>query len=115
VERYGDLASPAAGHADPQLKNDDLDTGKVARLGEYGLADTTYAVLLHRLAAQKFAGLTLELQQSVLGFFQSTGTPNAIQSDPQEWQRVLAELEALRNAPVAATWLSRSRRVCDSW
>jgi hypothetical protein len=99
VERYTTLAGKGPAEGDSTLANDDLDTGKPAMLGEYGLADETYAKLLDRLAAQKFAGLTPALQQNVLGFFQNTSTRNAIENDPKEWQKVLGELAALRNAP----------------
>jgi len=100
VQRYTALAPNELEGSDPQLENVDLDTGRPSRLGEYGLADTTYAKLLHRLAAQKFAGLTPELQQNILSFFQNAGTRNAIENNPGEWQKVQAELAALRNAPV---------------
>jgi hypothetical protein len=98
VQRYSTLASKGPAEGD-QLANDDLDTGKPAILGEYGLADKTYAKFLDRLAAQKFAGLTPPLQQNILGFFGNTRTRNAIENDPKAWQKVLAELEALRSAP----------------
>lgn len=100
VQRYTALAPTGSEETDLQLRNVDLDTGNPSRLGEYGLADTTYAKLLDRLAAQKFAGLTPELQQDILSFFQNTSTRNAIENNPGKWQKVLAELAALRNAPV---------------
>lgn len=100
VQRYSALAPTGPDDGDLQLENLDLDTGSPSRLGEYGLADTTYARLLDRLAAQKFAGLTPELQQNVLSFFQDKSTRNAIENDPSEWQKVQAELAALRDAPV---------------
>jgi len=100
VQRYTALAPTETEETDPQLTNVDLDTGNPSRLGEYGLADTTYARLLDRLAGQKFAGLTPELQQDILSFFQNTSTRNAIENNPGEWQKVLAELAALRDAPV---------------
>lgn len=99
VQRYTTLAGHGPADGDRSLVNDDLDTGKPAVLGEYGLADKTYARLLDRLAAHKFAGLTPALQQNVLGFFKETKTRNAIENDPKEWQKVLGELTALRNAP----------------
>jgi len=99
VQRYTTLARKGPAEGDRTLVNDDLDTGKPAVLGEYGLADKTYARLLDRLAAQKFSGLTPALQQNLLGFFKNTSTRNAIENDPKEWQKVLGELAALRDAP----------------
>jgi Zinc dependent phospholipase C len=102
VQRYTELVGAMPNAADPALQDDDLDTGKPARLGEYGLADKTYAELLHRLRTQKFAGLTPELQRNILSFFQETSVPNSIESDSREWQRVQTELAALRTAPATA-------------
>lgn len=66
------LDSVARGRLD--LQNTDFDTGKSARLGEYALADETYAELLHRLARKKFAGVPIALRRNILAFY--TGTPD---------------------------------------
>ncbi len=103
VERYSNLAGaapgPAASSSDPALENDDLDTGKPTQFGEYQLADETYAQLLHRLAAKKFAGLTPGLQRNILSFYHNVGAVNAAERDPKEWRKVLTELQVLQNAP----------------
>ncbi len=104
VGRYTELAPASvtsAGAADPQLENADLDTGKPTQFGEYKLADETYAKLLHRLAGQKFKGLTPGLQRNILSFYQNAGAVNSAETDPKEWQKVIAELTALRTAPAA--------------
>lgn len=99
VQRYTALVGESTAVTDPPLPNTDLDTGKPARLGEYGLADKTYAKLLDRLADQHFSGITPELQANILSFYADPSVPNASKNDPKEWQKVQAELVALRSAP----------------
>ncbi len=52
-----------------QLANCDLDDGKATQLGEYSLADDTYARLLQQLSARKFEGTSTELRANILDFY----------------------------------------------
>jgi hypothetical protein len=69
------------------LANLDFDTGRPTAIGEYPLADTTYAKLLRDLAKQDFQGVTPELRANLLAFF---GDSKALSAD------TLAALERLR-------------------
>ena len=51
------------------LPNLDLDTGKQERLGEYTLADQTYAKLLERLIASPQNTISRELKQDILAYY----------------------------------------------
>jgi len=51
------------------LANLDLDTGKQERLGEYTLADQTYAKLLERLIASPQNTISRELKQDILAYY----------------------------------------------
>ncbi|MHB8303491.1 MAG: zinc dependent phospholipase C family protein [Acidobacteriaceae bacterium] len=61
-------AQPAADPTLP-LPNLDFDTGKQSALGEYPLADDTYARLLNTLAHQKDAEISNSLQSNVLLYY----------------------------------------------
>ena len=78
-----------------KLSNRDLDTGKPVSPGEYALTDRTYDKLLTELEKTKFAGITPELRNNILGFYARMKTPDA-----HGVGRQLAELKAL--SPVQA-------------
>lgn len=81
------------------LEDKDLDTGLPTRMGAYGLADKTYARLLDRLADDKFQGVDPDLRSNILSYYSDLKAPNAAKKDPEEWQKILRELEGLRAAP----------------
>src|SRR5580658_693461 len=57
-----------------QLVNEDFDTGKPARFGEYRLADQVYAKLLERLQGTP-AQISGPLRTNILSFYGASGTP----------------------------------------
>jgi hypothetical protein len=57
-----------------QLVNENFDTGRPARFGEYRLADEAYAKLLERLEASP-ANISEQLRANVLSFYGSSGSP----------------------------------------
>ena len=59
-----------------KLPNRDLDTGRRVSAGEYALTDRTYDQLLVRLAATRFDGMTPEIRQNVLSFYDSMKSPD---------------------------------------
>ncbi|MGH9416610.1 MAG: zinc dependent phospholipase C family protein [Terriglobales bacterium] len=58
-----------------QLPNDDLDDGKPTQAGEYGLADTTYALWLAKLDAGNFRATDSALRNNIVAFY--AGAPAA--------------------------------------
>lgn len=82
-----------------RLENRDLDTGKETRVGEYKLADETYAKLLDKLADKKFAALDPGLQSNILAFFAEPNEPTALKMNPKEWEKTQKELAALKSQP----------------
>jgi hypothetical protein len=94
VDRYGALLH-AKRVRQLQLANLDCDTGRDARVGEYPLADKTYARLLDELAKDNFADLSPELRENILTFY--AVTPPAIAKKNQKaWQTTQNELEKLK-------------------
>jgi hypothetical protein len=89
------LQKVAAGHV--EFQNADFDTGKPARHGEYALADETYAELLEKLAARKFAAVTPALRRDVLAFYGQHPEPSSSKDVQKHWDEVSTQLTALRN------------------
>jgi hypothetical protein len=77
------------------LTNTNFDTGRVARHGEYALADDTYAELLHRLAKTDFAQLSAPLQRNARDFYGAAPRPSsASRVDRKHWGEVIRALGA---------------------
>jgi zinc dependent phospholipase C len=94
-ERYRTyLGELRAGRLD--LPDQDCDTGRSARSGEYDLADRTYVELLDRLAENKFKNLTPELRDNILAFFAVPHAPKVMEKHPERWLRTLRELDLLK-------------------
>jgi hypothetical protein len=81
-----------------ELTNLDCDTGHPTSLGEYSLADKTYAHLLDDLSKNQFAGLTSALKQNILGFYGNPHSPVVSKKDKKAWDKTLSQLEALKSA-----------------
>jgi hypothetical protein len=81
------------------LPDDDFDTGKPTKAGEYSLTDETYARLLHDLTTHKFDHLTPDLRQNLLGFYADLNAPISTKKHASDWQQTLRELDQLRAAP----------------
>jgi Zinc dependent phospholipase C len=95
VDSYGSLLREARSK---QLKlvNDDLDSGKPTLAGEYTLADDSYAKLLSQLADKKFDATSGSLRKNILGFYANASASNDAQRDPDKWQKVQSNLQALK-------------------
>jgi Zinc dependent phospholipase C len=69
-----------------QLANDNFDTGKPTKLGEYRMADDTYAELLEKLGKSKSV-IAPELRANILQFYGNSEAP----------EKARAELQTLRS------------------
>jgi len=95
AEKYGTYLK--AVHAEAiDLADDDLDSGKPTVAGEYSLADNTYAKLLSHLADHKFGNTTAPLQRNILIFYADPAADIETKKDPERWQKVQTDIEALR-------------------
>jgi Zinc dependent phospholipase C len=77
------------------LENKNLDTGKLARRGEYRLAGRTYSKLLDRLASDHFRNAPPELRSEILLFYSGQPAPDA-EDHLEAWKKMLRELDELR-------------------
>jgi hypothetical protein len=87
-----------------ELPNLNFDVGRETSGGKYRLNDDAHAQLLHRLAEKKFGCVSPDLRQEMLSFFGSADAPYDGKKDKKSWDRVQAELEALKEMePVGAS------------
>lgn len=84
------------------LPDIDFDTGNPTKLGEYRLADNTYAKLLEELQEQQYKNVTPELQKSILEFYSTADTTQFTGKDLKKWSLTNARIKELAQfKPVA--------------
>jgi hypothetical protein len=97
VDRYrAYLMDLRRGHL--QLQNDDFDTGKQTKPGEYTLTDRAYAKLLGQLADKQFRDVSPDLRQNILAFYANPDAPNATKQNPDDWRKTMSNLQKLKEA-----------------
>lgn len=82
------------------LQDVDYDTGKPTLIGEYSLADKTYAKLVEHLEETKFNNLTQSLKQNIVNFYSKADTAALAQKYPKDWPKTAKGLQALKIANV---------------
>lgn len=104
LDRYRQLLSQVD-TGQPDLPNDNFDTGEITGPGKYRLNDETHAKLLDALAKQNFSGASPEVRAELLEFFGHPDAPYTVKRKPKDWAKVQAELEQLKNVvlPVVPT------------
>ena len=85
-----------------QLPNNNCDTGRPTRLGEYALGDETQAWLLEQLFKRGFGGVQPDVRESLLTFYDSAPPPKLTRKTQKSWRRTASELEVLRYDPGSA-------------
>jgi hypothetical protein len=83
------------------LDNLDLDTGKLTMPGSYRLTDSTFAELLHRLAAKPTQAIPPDIKQTIQAFYANPNAPNTTRKDPKLWAQVQADLAILPTMPIS--------------
>jgi hypothetical protein len=101
LDRYRKLLGQA-GNGQPDLPNDNFDTGDATGPGKYRLNDETHAKLLDALAKENFVGASPELRAELLEFFGHSDATYAINRKSKKWANVQAELEQLKKMTAAA-------------
>jgi hypothetical protein len=79
------------------LPNCDFDSGKPTKAAEYSLTDDTYAELLAQLSGRKFDLISPDLRANLLDFYSDLSVPIITKTDPDDWQKVLTELDQLKS------------------
>ena len=83
------------------LPNKDLDTGQPTRPGVYRLTDSTYADLLHRLAAHPASPIPATLQQAILVFYADPASRHPDPTHPNLQSQITTDLKTLATIPLA--------------
>jgi hypothetical protein len=100
IEEYGALLKQTK-NGQLHLPDKDFDTDRDTTVGEYSLADQTYARLLDDLDKKHFDQLTPDLRQNILDFY-AKGTPiiskKHAKDDTEAWKKTQDELTRLRAA-----------------
>jgi len=78
------------------LVNDNFDTGTVTGLGEYPLADKTYAELLNRLANNHFKDVSTELRADLLDYYSTSNQPPSAKKDRKRRETTTRQLQELK-------------------
>jgi hypothetical protein len=80
------------------LADIDYDTGKQTVLGEYGLADKTYADLVDKLDESKFNNLTAPLKKNILNYYKDVDTLKMAEKYPKDWKKTYQDLQTIKIA-----------------
>src|SRR3984893_6060715 len=97
LDRYRKLLAEA-GTGQPDLPNNNFDTGEITGPGKYRLNDETHAKLLDALAKQNFHGASPAVVAELLEFYGHPDAPYATKRKPKAWAKVQAKLEQLKKA-----------------
>jgi hypothetical protein len=86
-----------------KLANANFDIGAPVAAGKYLGADQTYDQLLGKLADRKFAGVSPELRENILGYYKDRKppAPPATQKAGAAWAKVMAQLDGLQTQVAA--------------
>jgi hypothetical protein len=89
----------------PDLPNENFDTGEMTGPGKYWLTDETHAKLLDALAKQNFSGASPAIRAELLEYFGHPDASYEMKRKPKDWARVQTELEELKKTtpPAAVT------------
>ena len=98
LDRYKDLLREARAGQQPDIPNDNFDTGTFTPPGQYFMNDDVRAELLEKLAKNNFTGISPELRADLLHFYSDPNAPNSTKRKPKEWAKVQAALQQLKSA-----------------
>ena len=91
-----------AGH--PELPNENFDSGEPPQAGQYKGADEAYAKLVGKLADKQFAGVSADLRQNILAYYNDpkrSVPAKPTEKDKAESAKLLEELDRLKAVPDA--------------
>jgi len=97
VDRYRKLLAQV-GTGQPDVPNDNFDTGDATGPGKYRLDDETQAELLDALAKQNFMGASPELRAQLLDYYSHPDAPYWTKKNPKAWAKVQSQLDQLKKA-----------------
>ncbi len=85
----------------PEVPNDNFDTGKPDPPGTYFMNDDVHAELVEALSKTNFSGMSPELRAELTQFYSDPNAPYATKRKPKEWVKLQVALQQLKAAPAA--------------
>jgi hypothetical protein len=85
----------------PEVPNDNFDTGKPDPPGSYAMNDDVHAELVEALSKTNFSGMSPELRTELTQFYSDPNAPYATKRKPKEWAKLQVALQQLKAAPAA--------------
>lgn len=88
----------------PELANENFDSGEPTRAGKYEGADEAYAKLVGKLAEKQFAGISTGLRQNILGFYDGVSpsiSGKQTEKEKAEFAKLPEQLDQLKTIPEA--------------
>jgi hypothetical protein len=97
LDRYKKMLAQV-GTGQPDLPNDNFDTGEITGPGKYRMNDEAHAKLLDTLAKQNFTGASPEVRAEIAEFYAHGDAPYSTKRNRKAWAKVQAQLEQLKTA-----------------
>jgi len=89
------LANVDAGQ--PELPNENFDSGEPTVAGKYKGADEAYAKLVGKLAEKQFAGMSPDLRQNILAYYKDPSIPaSSTEQEKAELTKLRGRLDQLK-------------------
>jgi hypothetical protein len=85
----------AHGNGTLRLANENFDTGRPLKPGEYRLADHAYAYLVKKLKGKP---ITPGLRANILEYYSDLGAPYSTKRDEKDWREVVAAVEGIKGS-----------------
>ncbi len=97
LDRYKDALSQVA-RDQLKLPNFNFDIGEITQRGQYRLSDKTCAMLLNRLAANRFATTSLSLRADLIAYFSSPSRNHTKKENVKTDQKIQEQLHLLEQS-----------------
>jgi hypothetical protein len=99
LDRYkAGLRRVRDGHQ-PDVPNDNFDTGKPDPPGVYFMNDDVHAQLIEELAKTNFKGMSPALRAELAQFYADPNAPYGTRRKPKEWAKLQVALQQFKSAP----------------
>ena len=86
-----------------KLENENFDVGKPPAAGKYLGADEAYDQLVDKLAARQFAGISPQLRENLLDYFNDRKAPaHPVRKAAAHWEKVMDQVKRLRDTAAIA-------------
>lgn len=98
LDHYRQLLHEVA-DGQPNIPNDNFDTGTVTGPGQYPLEDRTQAQLLLELSKNGFNGVPPEIKTELLAYYSDPDSPITTKKNQKQWNLVQSEIAKLKVSP----------------